>query len=457
MARRLLAVVALVFGAMTFNVGAASATTGPSPAATLPSRALLADVIAHASATPRGGSVSADAITPETATTTYQLVPAKNVIQVTVDLRLENHEKSTTSYYTCVQYYIDPWYGLVAYDATCSRTTSYYLNSTTAWTEDNVANLKVTADKGTVTKSVAKKQDGYTLWKLGFSNLFNGQVRKLHMTYSIAGGKPRSASTTRAGQAYAHFCATGNGIDGGTVNVIMPSGYVSSASSDQGTITSSSGGGRTIYASGMQSDPADYYMCVDGTNEAAYHRATVTTPEGRSVTIEAWPEDSTWLTSVQAQASDAAAALERLIGQALPGTGALTIREVAADQLGDYSGTFDSKDLIADVSETLDQGTVAHELSHDWFNDTLFTDRWLAEGSAGWAESATTPAESPCAAPGPYPGTGTPHLLSWQFIGPRRPPPTRPSSATSTTRRATSSRWRPRRWARLECATCWPT
>ena len=177
MARRLLAVVALVFGAMTFNVGAASAATTPSPAATPPSHALLADVIAHASSAPRGGSVSADALTPETATTTYQLVPAKNVIQVTVDLRLENHEKSTTSYYTCVQYYIDPWYGLVAYDATCSRTTSYYINATSAWTENNVTNLKVTADKGTVTKSVAKKQDGYTLWKLGFTSLFNGQVR----------------------------------------------------------------------------------------------------------------------------------------------------------------------------------------------------------------------------------------------------------------------------------------
>lgn len=380
-------------------------------------RLLVALAVALWAVALNAGAVSADSSIRETANTTYELVPAKGVIQVTLDLRVENHVPSTTTYVACTKYTYDLHLGWLPYSTTCPSTTDYYVNGTVVWTEAGASNLVVTADSGSVTRSVYKKQTGYVLWKLGFKNVYNGQARRLHITYSIAGGKPRTPTSTRAGAAYAQFCAAGNGPDGGTVTVVLPGTFASSTSG--GAATQESSGGKTIYRSGDLSDPINYYLCVEGTNESAYRRTGLATADGHVITIESWPEDATWLAAVKDEAGTSMTALEGLIGRGIPETGALTIREIAAAQLGDYAGTFDSETLVATVSESVEPGTVAHELSHAWFNSGLFEDRWLNEGSAGWAERAATQGSSSCVAPGAYPGTGSPDLNTWQFLGPK--------------------------------------
>lgn len=358
---------------------------------------------------------AADETVNHRATTTYEFVPSKGIIKVTIDLRVVNHIPSTTEYVACTKYEYDLYYGLIPYTSTCPQTTNYYVNDTAAWIEDGASNLAVKADSGSVTRSVRKHQDGYTQLKLSFAKIFKGHTRKLHITYTIRSGRPRSSTFTRAGAAYARFCATGNGVDGGSVNVVVPKSFSITLTGDASRSTS---GSKVTYKSGTIADPLNYYLCLEGTNAAAYRRTTVEAPGGRAMTIESWPEDAAWLSSVRDEATTSIAALEVLIGRDIPESGTLTIREVAASQLGDYVGTFDPATLVANVSEAVEPGTVAHELSHAWFNGRLFEDQWLREGYAGWAENAATGA-SPCNNPGTYPGTGSPDLANWQFLGPK--------------------------------------
>lgn len=223
----------------------------------------------------------------------------------------------------------------------------------------------------------------------------------------------------RAGAAYASFCATGNGPDGGSVNVVVPEEFTFFTSG--GPATRSTSGSSAIYRSGQLADPTNYYLCLDGTNAAALTHQAVTAADGRQLLIEAWPEDPTWQTTIASRAATSADALEALIGRSLPGNGPIVIEETSQADLGNYVGDRDSDTGVIQVSEDLSQlDTVAHELAHTWFNGSLFSDTWLNEGNAEWAATAVGGGAIPaCTDPGGSPG-GTPaDIADWQVAGPR--------------------------------------
>ena len=99
-----------------------------------------------------------------------------------------------------------------------------------------------------------------------------------------------------------------------------------------------------------------------------------------------------------------------MVGVPLPGTDKIVVREVTVNELGgDYVGTFDRKESIARVSETFDAATVAHELSHAWFNTNYLSERWLAEGYASYAEKTAGEDDyEPCERPEVYTGAAEP-------------------------------------------------
>jgi hypothetical protein len=355
----------------------------------------------------------------DTARTTYELLPGQNAIRVTIDLRVENHVASRTQTYACTRTIYDPYYGYVQVPATCSRTTTYYVNATGAWIEDTAQQVKVTADSGSVSTKVEKRDSGFRLLRLTFKPVFRNQVRKLHLTYVLVGGKPRTDTAFRAGAAYAAFCAIGNGVDGGSVTVVLPSGF--DVDTNGGTVTKTTGAGKATYASGQLKEPLKFYACFEGTNDAAFKRTTIHSTSGRELTIEGWPEDATWNGEVENRVTMAVARLEELFGRGLPGAGSIRIREASTNELGDYAGVFDPATQTARITEDLsEESTVAHELAHSWFNKWLFTDTWLDEGYAEWAARTVNQGRvAPCTDPGPYPGDGQPTLRDWKYLGPK--------------------------------------
>ena len=355
----------------------------------------------------------------DTATTTYELVPAKGVIKVTIDLSVTNRVPSTSRMVPCTRFEFDPWLGWYPVASTCPQTTNYYITNSYIWLENGARTVKVTADRGTVGRKVDKKSEGFTGYTLTFQAIYRGQTRKIHLTYELPGGKPRSATTLRVGRAYANFCVTANGGDSGSVRVVVPKAFEMTVWPEPMKATAS--GNRIVYQSGTITETSSFYRCFDGANEAGFVRSEVTSPSGRTVTIEGWPEDKAWRAAVGAEVSDAVEGLEALVGRGLPGTGPITIREVSDSELGgDYAGTFDTETAVARIGELYSQsGLVAHELSHAWFNLDAFEARWMTEGLAQWAERATRAAGAACSQPGAYPGKGAPDLDTWTFVGPK--------------------------------------
>jgi hypothetical protein len=352
-----------------------------------------------------------------TATQTYELQPAQHVVHVTIDLSVRNTTPSTTTYEGCIKYQWDPYWGWQPYYTTCPHTTNYYVDNSSLWVEDGARNLKLTSDAGSVSKTVSTHSYGFTNYTVKFQRIFYGKTRKIRASYDLPTSAPRSIGGVRAGEAYASFCVSGNGPDGGQIRVIAPTSFDFTHNESDGLrFSESESGGRTIFSSGHMVTPISAWGCFDGINLNGYVRVPITAPDGRTVIVAAWPEDPAWAGAVSADVASSLPGLEELVGRPLPGTGPVEIREVAG--LGDYAGYFNPDTNVAVVSENYSQpGLVAHELSHAWFNGTNFGSTWLSEGYAGWVESQNG-GES-CGSPPSLPFGAKANLENWKVLGPK--------------------------------------
>ncbi len=358
----------------------------------------------------------------DSAVTTYELVPAKAQIQVTIDLKVTNRTPDTVEYQTCTGWQWDAWLELyLPYSYPCPSTTHWYVDSLPLYIERGATQIRATASGGTASTSTDSSGSGDLITlKVGFPRILNGQTASVRVTYALPGGKPRSGSLIRAGRAYAFFCGFGNAVDSGSVRFVLPEGFI--AETIGATLSTTVSGSRTILSSGTLREPYKFVACVDATNPSAYTHLTVTAPGGRAVEIQGWPEDGQWVKETADAVRTSLPALESLIGVSLPGSGRITVREVTQAALGaDYAGSFDPEEQVARVSEVFDATTVAHELSHVWFNPAFFSDRWLDEGYASYAEKvAGAGYYRACEAPPAYGGSGAPPALAtWKVLGAR--------------------------------------
>jgi len=329
----------------------------------------------------------------ETGTTTYEVVPSKSVITVTVKLSIYNGKPDTV---------------------TSTGSTYYYWNATSIAVENEAGPVKVTSNAGGVSQTTTSTDQYYRYIKLIYPNVYYGQTRVVTATYSIPAG-PHAPGGYRAGSAYVSLCAIGNGYDTGSVSVVVPTGfdlYVDYGSQLDSTGTS---GGNQVFSSGTQASPYKFWTCVDGEDPANLTHTSLTA-SGQTFDIEGWPEDTTWKAAVQEEVGGDVQRLEDLTGLTMPG-GTIKIVEAGDMQLGEYGGVYNSLTHTASIPESAEKDIVAHELSHVWFNRTTLTDKWMSEGLAGYSEKASGPGNyTACKDPGAYPGKGSPDLTTWMTL-----------------------------------------
>ena len=395
-------------------------------------RLLLSLVVTASAVVFAAQPVAADDIV-NTGTSVYRLDSAKGVIRVSADIVVKNNTPNTVEYVPCMEYSWDPYWGLTPYSSTCPKTTRYYVNTASTWVERNAKNVKVTSGGRSVRVKNGDKGESIRRLDLTFGKIWKGQSRKLHLTYTIPGGKPRSANTTRAMRAYASFCVMSHAIDRGKVEVRVPKGFDVSVVGAR--LTDKVKGSQRIFSSGQIGDPMSWYACLSGTNDGGYESTPMTTASGRSVLLKAWPEDDEWASEVGADVANGLTSLAALVGSDMAGDEPLVIQESVTG--GEYAGSYSETTNTITVDENFRQeALVEHELAHVWFNGSLFEDRWLAEGNAEWAARAVAGADA-CRQPV---GTSDAGLADWQFISPRATDAERWASPTSTTPRAGSSR-----------------
>src|SRR6185369_3503328 len=102
----------------------------------------------------------------------------------------------------------------------------YFFDAEYIWIEHQATSVKATADSGSTSITRVKRQQYYDEYKIHFSkSVFYGSTRKLHVTYQIPTGAPRSASPIRVGKAYADFCVVTTGLDGASTTVKVPDDF----------------------------------------------------------------------------------------------------------------------------------------------------------------------------------------------------------------------------------------
>jgi hypothetical protein len=322
---------------------------------------------------PVPGPAAAAATVSTRTSATYQLLPDSGLIRVTVVFTITNRVPPVST--ACPPGYVN-----------C--TTSYYISQGSFAVDPDGTNFRVSMPGGSVRISVAPGGTGFlSEATVHFPDTGYGRTRAITTTYDIPGGAPRSASSTRAGEAYAAFCGFPPGEypgDPESFRIVVPDRYT--VTQTQGDpLTSSLSGGTFILASTERARPSGAdasSACVEAADDNAYLSSMETSKSGIQLNTRAWPEDPVWMTSISSSVAEILDKLVEAIGQ-LPPTRSIEVREVAGEALGEYVGTFDSAKSVARVSEdALDPLVATHELAHAWFNDKFSPEPWLEEGYA---------------------------------------------------------------------------
>ena len=213
------------------------------------------------------------------------------------------------------------------------------------------------------------------------SNLFYQQTAQVRVTYDITGLPPRSDNPSRVNPAYAAFEAYGIGDDGKvTVRVVVPPGFTTDVFGDDAVITQENG--NTVYTATNIPNPEEFEIFVSARNDGGLLDTPVQTPDQDKFNVRSWPGDTEWQSFVTTQITDGVPVLAELIGQDWPISDQVEVREAYTPYLYGYAGWFSATDKEIEIGEDLDKPVVLHELSHAWFNDSWFVDRWLSEGFA---------------------------------------------------------------------------
>lgn len=345
-------------------------------------------------ATPPPAAAAASDQLRTNASVTYQLVPSRHVVHVTVRATLTNKKPSTSSSRSCTGQAFDPWYGWYTYSTTCTYRTSYYYYSSSFYVEDDAKALKATADSGSVKVKLAAPKAGWREARFTYSPIYFGKTRTITYSYDLPASGPRGTTERRAGAATAKFCVYGPGSDTGEVRVAMPAGYAIEGNTALKPLTTS--GSTWTWTSGrLTSKPWNWSTCFDASNPQAV-TSTPVTDAGPIGTIHAWSDDPVWASAASGAAADAAK-LEAVLGAGVDGDG-ITLAEAGAVD-APYN-PFDPTAKTLTLSENVTQPAAFDDALADiWFPPTTFAPGWLRTGYVRWAEAKAGIAGASCTKP----------------------------------------------------------
>jgi hypothetical protein len=249
-------------------------------------------------------------------------------------------------------------------------------------TSTNVIATTSTGAGLVVTTRPVPEATDFVLHEIEFdSNLFFPDTVHVNLSYDITGSPPRSENPSRVNPAYAAFEAFGIGDEGKvTVRVVVPAGFVVDLLGNDTTVSQENGS--TVYTATDIPNPREFDIFVAARNDAALTSTDVSTPSGADFRLRSWPGDTVWAQFVTDEIHQGVPALAELVGQPWPIDGTVEVRQASTPYLYGYAGWFSAVRKEIEIGENLDPEVVLHELSHAWFSDEWFVQRWLSEGMA---------------------------------------------------------------------------
>jgi hypothetical protein len=294
----------------------------------------------------------------------YTVLPAEKRSHVTVEARATNLTPDPPGgrfYYTAARFSVQP----------------------------AIRNLTAASGSTTLAARVVSSSKEFTAVEVAFGrSLFHGATYSFTFAYDIGdpGGVPnRDVRVAASLVAFPIWAFGSQGTAGSSVSVTIPAGYT--VTIEAGALTTGHGpSGTTVLTATAISDPASFFAYITAERPGAFHdtSTTIRLPDGPvTVLIRAWDDDPDWGTRIKAIVSKGLPVLRDLIGLGYQVHGELQVEEAASSRLGDYAGVYNSEAESIDVRYDADGYTTLHETAHTWFNDNLFSGRWIAEA---WAE-----------------------------------------------------------------------
>ncbi len=326
---------------------------------------------------------------------TYTVDPTARVIRVSVDLIATNNQPDSNDGFTITQYYYDELFvGMIA----------------------GASNLRAVRDGREQGVRIEPSENGeFAFAAIDLSpNLYYRDTARVQFTYDLPSQPPRSDATTRVNNAYATFWAFPVADPNLTsVRIRIPKGFeVELIGSD---LEESSAGQYTLWESGSISDPETWGVIVSARDDRRLDKTRFKSGK-HTVVIRGWPDDEQWSRFVERTTKRGIPRLEKLLGIPWFNNDQLTITETVAPYLYGYAGWYSSDDNTIEIGDELDAEVVLHEISHIWFNDELFDNRWLNEGFAQTYANLALASSGQDARQPDKPGTNAPGkqpLLEW--------------------------------------------
>ena len=239
----------------------------------------------------------------------------------------------------------------------------------------------------------------------------NGR-RNVSVTYTLNdGGARNDRFPVRADGGYVFTCLTGQDTDRGTLIVDIGNAFRTTTS---GSEMEESARGLT---SGRQTDPVSLFTCIEGTNPRNLAERSFLGPANRDITLQAYPDDASWLTSAQINVEPALDAIQVFLGQDIPGLEPVLIRETPPASLGGFASDHSTPGIVQVDESAGVQNDILHEAAHAWFSTDNYPERWMREGMAEWTSSSMN--ANVCSPVGP--NSPTLDLSDWQIVRPTAP------------------------------------
>ncbi len=268
----------------------------------------------------------------------------------------------------------------------------FYFRSFNVVTEGAVTNLTVT-ESGKPLAFAATGTGKFQRLDITLArSLRYAKPQTVVISYDLAARAPRTADdTSRVNAAYASFPVFSFGSPGASsVSVVVPGTFTLDIRGAQ--FRQSTDGANQVAVAAAIADTDDFYALVSARNDANLTTADLTVGSNH-FQIRSWPGDGDWSTFVQQHVSSGVPQLEQLVGQTWPEPDrTVDVHEAYTPYVYGYGGGFGARNDTIEIGENLDEHVVYHELSHAWFNDSLFAERWINEGMAQEYASRTVAA-----------------------------------------------------------------
>lgn len=296
---------------------------------------------------------------------TFRVDVEDAAVDVAVAYTVSNHKPNTRNGFTITRYFFDRVFFFVPDDATDVAVTS------------RGANVRFTEER----------EDGVRFLEIVLpSRLFYQQSRTLEVTFTMDGSKLRTIEPVRVNPAHVTMWALAWGDPGrADVRIEVPEGFELDWFGSDGAVESlqrdfSVEGYDVWYAEDI-ADPQEWWVSTAGDRPSAL-TSTDLAIGGVDLEVRSWPGVDRWYDDVVDTLEEGLEPLIDAVGLEWPVDEALVITQSSVPNRYGYGGWYFTESDEIEIGEEVDELLVLHEVSHAWFNDSLFVERWISEGLA---------------------------------------------------------------------------